>query len=84
MFKKHGLIIICCLSLLVIAGCGKIGITKKPTTTTTTTTVSSNLQKCQALCDKQAVMYKDVATNYKTSCYSNCQEIEALNQRGKQ
>lgn len=83
MLKKYSIIIISCLSLLVIAGCGKIGITKKPTTTTTTK-VSSNLLKCQALCDKQAVMYKDIASNYKANCYSNCDQIEAINQRGKQ
>lgn len=82
MFKRQSLIIIWCLSLLVIAGCGRIGISKKPTTPTTTK-VSSNLQKCQALCDKQAVMYKDISSNYKANCYNNCNEIEVINQRGK-
>lgn len=69
MFKKYSIIVLCLLSL-VIVGCGKSG----------TSNTSNNLQNCQSLCDQQAVMYKDQAANYKSSCYSNCQKIETMNQ----
>lgn len=71
MFKKYGIITIFLLSLLVIAGCGKVWVAG----------TSSNLQKCHALCDKEATMYKAYWVDMKTQCYSNCQEIEAINQK---
>lgn len=70
MLKKYSIIIFSCLSLLMITGCGK----------STTNGISKNLQKCQSTCDQLATMYQGQETNYKTNCYSNCDEIEAGNQ----
>lgn len=70
MLKKWSIIIIFCLSLLLIAGCGK----------SASNGTSKNLQNCRSTCDQLSVMYKDAADTYKTSCYSNCEKIEAKNQ----
>ena len=69
MLKMYSITLIFCLSLL-ITGCGK----------SWTTGTSDNLQNCKSVCDQQAVMYKDAATNYTTSCYNNCENIETMNQ----
>jgi hypothetical protein len=71
MLKKNGIFIVFCLSLLLVAGCGKLG----------TSGTSDNLKTCQSTCDQLSVMYKDAADTYKTSCYSNCEKIETMNEK---
>ncbi len=73
MTKKMSMsmIIIVCLSFLVVAGCAKIWKIG-------TIGASKNLQNCQSLCDKQAVLRGDQAATAKATCYNNCEEIDAI------
>lgn len=77
MTKKNIIVLLLSTFLVCVAWCGKLN----DANVSNIINEENNLKKCQMLCDKEATMYPELASQVKQSCYSNCNEIAALNKR---